>query len=80
MGVGDRVVDTALSYGTAETVVGDLVDEIGNREGLFLATKVRARSVEAGVAQMAQSFTRLKTDVIDLMEVHNLAAWQEMLR
>jgi|TARA_B100000315_G_scaffold89674_1_gene82453 aryl-alcohol dehydrogenase-like predicted oxidoreductase len=77
--MGGRLVDTAPSYGTAETVVGDLVDEIGNREDLFLATKVRARSVQAGVAQMEQSFSRLKTEVIDLMEVHNLAGWQEML-
>jgi aryl-alcohol dehydrogenase-like predicted oxidoreductase len=77
--IGGRLVDTAPSYGTAEIVVGDLVDEIGNRKDLFLATKVRARSVEAGIAQMEQSFTRLKTKVIDLMEVHNLAGWQEML-
>lgn len=77
--LGGRLIDTAPSYGNAESVVGDLVAEIGNRNDLFLATKVRASSVPTGIAQIEQSFVRLKTDVIDLIEVHNLAGWQEML-
>jgi len=77
--LGGRLVDTAPSYGNAESVVGDLVAEIGNRDDLFLATKVRARSKDEGVAQIEESFVRLKTDIIDLLEVHNLVGWQEML-
>src|SRR5215208_3096143 len=38
--MGGKLVDTAPSYGTAEPVVGDLVQEVGNRSKLFLATKV----------------------------------------
>ncbi|MEJ2339378.1 MAG: aldo/keto reductase [Gemmatimonadales bacterium] len=70
--MGGRVVDTAPSYGRAEIVVGELVDAIGNRDDLFLATKVRAEGREAGIDQMEESLRRLHTDRIDLMQVHNL--------
>jgi aryl-alcohol dehydrogenase-like predicted oxidoreductase len=70
--MGGQVVDTAPSYGRAEIVVGDLVREIGNRDDLFLATKVRTEGREAGMEQMEESFRRLHTERIDLMQVHNL--------
>jgi aryl-alcohol dehydrogenase-like predicted oxidoreductase len=52
--LGGKLVDTAPSYGAAETVVGDLVAEIGNRKQLFIATKVGAGrdGAEAGLAEM----------------------------
>ncbi len=70
--MGGQVVDTAPSYGRAEIVVGELVKAIGNRDDLVLATKVRAEGREAGIEQMEESFRRLHTDQIDLMQVHNL--------
>ena len=70
--LGGKVIDTAPSYGTAEAVVGDLLAELGIRDSLFLATKVRAEGIEDGSAQIGQSFQQLRTDVIDLMQVHNL--------
>ena len=77
--MGGRLVDTAPSYGRAEPVVGDLVADIGNRKSLFLATKVRSRTAAEGVAEMNRSFELLHTDVIDLMQVHNLVGVGEML-
>ncbi len=76
--LGGRLIDTAPSYGNAETVVGDLVEEIGNRDQLFLATKVRKSTLDDGIREMEQSFRRLHTEVIDLMQVHNLVGWQLM--
>ena len=70
--MGGKVVDTAPSYGTAETVIGDLVAELGIRDSLFLATKVAKRGREAGVAEMEESRKKLRTDKIDLLAVHNL--------
>lgn len=67
-----KVIDTAPAYGGAESLVGDLVSELGNRERLFLATKVAAVSRERGLAQMEQSLKRLRTDKLDLINVHNL--------
>ncbi len=76
---GGKLVDTAPSYGVAESVVGELVAEIGNRDALFLATKVGAgrHGAETGIAEMNQSLARLKR--IDLMQIHNLAGVEVML-
>jgi aryl-alcohol dehydrogenase-like predicted oxidoreductase len=70
--VGATVIDTAPVYGTAEEVVGRILDEEELRSGLFLATKVSISGGEAGIAQIEQSFRRLRTDRIDLIAVHNL--------
>ncbi|HUG46707.1 MAG TPA: aldo/keto reductase [Sphingomicrobium sp.] len=70
--LGGKMIDTAPSYGRAEEVIGQLVEELGVRDRLFLATKVGANSKEEGRAQIAQSFRNLRTSVIDLIAVHNL--------
>ncbi|HVZ47723.1 MAG TPA: aldo/keto reductase [Gemmatimonadaceae bacterium] len=38
--MGGRVLDTAPAYGRAESVVGDLMAELKNRDRYFIATKV----------------------------------------
>ena len=70
--LGGRVIDTAPSYGKAEEVIGLLVEQLGVRDRLFLATKVGVNSREEGVREIEQSFTRLRTKRIDLIAVHNL--------
>jgi aryl-alcohol dehydrogenase-like predicted oxidoreductase len=79
--MGGKLIDTAPSYGNAEPVVGNLVAQVGNRDQLFLATKVgRGRDgVQAGLAEMEQSLKQLKVDKVDLMQVHSLAGVAEML-
>jgi aryl-alcohol dehydrogenase-like predicted oxidoreductase len=75
--LGGRVIDTAPSYGQAETIVGDLLQELGNRDRYFVATKVnvgRNGTRDAAIQQMEASMRRLRTDRIDLMQVHNLAS------
>lgn len=80
--LGGKVIDTSPSYGSAEAVVGELVDGLKVRASLFLATKVSLRKVgrEAGIAQIEQSFKRLRTDKIDLIAVHNLRDTHSQLR
>jgi len=72
--LGGKVIDSSPSYGTAESVVGELVDGLKIRDSLFLATKVSLRKVgrEEGIAQIEQSFKKFRTDKIDLIAVHNL--------
>jgi aryl-alcohol dehydrogenase-like predicted oxidoreductase len=78
---GGSVVDTAPAYGTSEVVIGDLVAQLGNRNKLFLATKVTANEgdVAGGKAMLEESFRRLKTQHIDLVQVHNLRGIAEMV-
>ena len=80
--LGGKVIDTSPSYGTAESVVGELVDSLKVRDSLFIATKVSLRDLgrEAGLKQIEQSFKRLRTDRIELIAVHNLRDTETQLR
>lgn len=70
---GARVVDTAPTYSSAEDVLGELVAQAKLRDRLFLATKLSGVSGrEDGLAQFQRSLQRLRTDRIDLLQVHNL--------
>jgi aryl-alcohol dehydrogenase-like predicted oxidoreductase len=72
--LGGKVIDSSPSYGTAEAVVGELVDGLKVRDSLFFATKVSLRNVgtEEGIKQIEESFRKLRTNKIDLLAVHNL--------
>jgi aryl-alcohol dehydrogenase-like predicted oxidoreductase len=77
---GGRLIDTAPTYSTAEDVLGDLLAESGLRPQIFLATKLSGvTGREAGLAQFAKSLQRLKTDKVELLQVHNLRDWQTQL-
>ena len=76
---GGRVIDSSPMYGKAEGVAGDLIAETNARPKTFIATKVWIEGRERGIAQMERSFRLFKTDVIDLMQVHNLVDWRTQL-
>ena len=80
--LGGNVIDSSPSYGTAEAVVGELVDDLKIRESLFLATKVSLRNVgrEEGIKQIEESFKKYRTNKIDLIAVHNLRDTDTQLR
>jgi aryl-alcohol dehydrogenase-like predicted oxidoreductase len=69
---GGRVIDSSPMYGEAERVVGDLTAELRSRDRFFFATKVWTRGREAGIRQMEQSFRLMRTERMDLLQVHNL--------
>jgi diketogulonate reductase-like aldo/keto reductase len=77
---GGRLVDSSPMYGRSETVVGDLAHALGIQERLFYATKVWTRGEEDGIAQMNRSMSRMRSDPMDLMQIHNLVDWQTHLR
>jgi diketogulonate reductase-like aldo/keto reductase len=70
--LGGRVIDSSPMYGRAEEVIGDLVQTLGVRDKVFLATKVWTRGKENGIKSMERSMALLRTKQIDLMQVHNL--------
>lgn len=77
--LGASVVDSSPMYGASEDVIGDLSAALGVRPKLFLATKVWTSGREAGIRQMEQSFRRMRTERMDLMQVHNLLDWRTHL-
>jgi len=76
---GGSVIDSSPMYGNSESVAGDLAVELGVHKQLFLATKVWISGREAGVRQMEESFRRLRTERMDLMQVHNLLDYRTHL-
>ena len=74
------MIDSSPMYGTAETVCGDVPAETGLHGRAFIATKVWTSGRRQGIAQMRESLAKLRCDVIDLMQIHNLVDWQTQLK
>ena len=74
---GGSVIDTSPMYGSAESVLGDLIDDLDLGQTLWLATKVWTRGREAGARQIEESFARLRAKRLDLLQIHNLLDWRE---
>lgn len=72
--LGGTLIDTAPGYGRSEEVIGQLLADLGNRDRYFLATKATAPNDDAaaGKAVIEESFRRLRTDRIELIQVHSL--------
>ena len=78
--LGGSVVDTAQAYGTSESVIGAAVTELGNRGKLFIATKTPlSGDVSSAAETIKKSFDTLKTDKIDLLQIHNVHGVDELL-
>ncbi len=76
---GGSVIDSSPMYGAAEGMVGDLLAAAATRDKAFIATKVWTSGRDSGIAQMRQSMRLLKTDRLDLMQIHNLVDWRAHL-
>ena len=80
--LGGRVIDTARGYGRSEVVIGQLLAELGNRERFFIATKPVSAPQGAGVIDrrlVDESFTSLRTGMIDLLQVHSLVRFDDVM-
>lgn len=73
---GASVIDSSPMYGRAEGVTGELVEAAGARDRTFFATKVWTGGVDKGVAQIENSFRRLRASRLDLLQIHNLVDWR----
>lgn len=72
---GGTLIDTASSYGSSESVVGDLVAQAGLRRQVFIATKLEAPDA----AELRGSLERLHTAQVDLLQLHNVRDAQQSL-
>ena len=78
--LGGAIVDTAQAYGTSEAVIGEQVASIGNRAKLFLATKTPlGGDVSSAKETIEKSFASLRTDKIDLLQIHNVHGIDSLL-
>jgi aryl-alcohol dehydrogenase-like predicted oxidoreductase len=74
---GINHIDVAASYGEAELRLGPFLEQ--HRDEFFLATKTGERTADAAYAEIGRSLEKLRTDHVDLLQLHNLvdeAEWQ----
>ncbi len=72
LGEGGSLIDTSPMYNRSEKIIGDVINAGSPRDAMFIATKVWTEGKDAGIKQMERSASLMQTDVIDLMQVHNL--------
>lgn len=65
---GGRLIDTASTYGGAESVLGSVIATEDLRGKVFLATKLEAPDA----AELQSSLGRLKMAQVDLLQLHNV--------
>jgi diketogulonate reductase-like aldo/keto reductase len=78
--VGGTLIDTARVYGRSEAVIGELVESLGNRTQVFIATKTPIfGDFSHPDAVLEVSFKALRTPTIDLIQIHNMAGLEQMM-
>ncbi|KAF1306424.1 aldo/keto reductase [Pseudomonas sp. SG-MS2] len=76
---GGKVIDTSPNYGGADRILGQLLEEGGWHQQCFIATKIAADSRADAEAQWAGTLKSLRTDKVDLLQIHNLRDWKTQL-
>lgn len=77
---GATLLDTAPTYGNAEDILGPLLEEAKLRPRAFIATKLSGvAGRDQGLAQLQKSLQALRTDHVELLQVHNLGDWKTQM-
>ncbi len=77
---GATLIDTAPTYSNAEDNLGPLLEELGLRKQAFIATKLSGvTGRDEGLKQFNNTLRRLRTDKVELLQVHNLRDWKTQL-
>jgi diketogulonate reductase-like aldo/keto reductase len=76
---GGRMIDSSPMYGSSQPVIGYGLQKFG-APNLFSAEKVWTSSPARGPAQIEASRKFWNVPKFDLLQVHNLLAWEEHLR
>ncbi|SFL87232.1 aldo/keto reductase [Variovorax sp. OV329] len=76
---GGRLIDSSPMYGSSQSVVGEGLARIGRSAGVFAADKVWIAPGSRGPAQIEESQRLWRVQRFDLLQVHNLLAWEAHL-
>ncbi|MDJ0617213.1 MAG: aldo/keto reductase [Calothrix sp. MO_192.B10] len=76
LSLGIRYFDTAASYGPSEDYLGKVLPS--RRSKLFLATKTDKRDRDGAWRELERSLKRLKTDYLDLWQLHHVSFNNEL--
>ncbi len=76
---GGRLIDSSPMYGSAQPVIGYGLEKLGYTKPLFSADKVWTSDGDEGQTQIEKSRMLWGVDRFDLLQVHNLLAWEAHL-
>jgi diketogulonate reductase-like aldo/keto reductase len=76
---GGRLIDSSPMYGSSQAVIGAGLRKLGVPSSLFSADKVWISSGSRGPGQIEESRTSWGVPRFDLLQVHNLLAWEDHL-
>jgi diketogulonate reductase-like aldo/keto reductase len=76
---GGRMIDSSPMYGSSQEVIGHGLAKLGAQKQVFSADKVWISSGARGPAQIEKSRQLWRVPQFDLLQVHNLLAWEEHL-
>lgn len=74
---GGRLIDSSPMYGSSQGVIGEGLERLGAAARVFAADKVWTAS--NGAAQVEASRRLWRVPRFDLLQVHNLLAWEKQL-
>ena len=77
--LGGGMVDSSPMYGSAQEVVGDVLQTLDYPSTLFSADKIWTRSTDDGISQFDDMLRLWGLDSLDLVQVHNLVNWEAHL-
>jgi len=76
---GGRLIDSSPMYGSSQEVIGYGLARLGRPASLFSAEKVWTSSEPGGPEQIEESRKYWGVKGFDLLQVHNLLAWEDHL-
>jgi len=76
---GGRLIDSSPMYGSSQAVIGYGLAKLGRPPTLFSADKVWISSGSRGPEQIEESRALWGVRRFDLLQVHNLLAWEDHL-
>ena len=76
---GGRMIDSSPMYGSSQAVIGYGLSRLAGPVRLFSADKVWTSSASGGLEQVEQSRKHWGIQRFELLQVHNLLAWEEHL-
>ena len=77
---GGSLVDTSPMYGQSEGLIGQILNDYPRRNELFLATKVWIKGKLEGEQQISESFKKMNTTKMELIQIHNLVDWKTQIK
>jgi diketogulonate reductase-like aldo/keto reductase len=76
---GGRMIDSSPMYGSSQSVIGEGLARINRTAGVFAADKVWIGAGARGPGQIEESRRLWRVPRFDLLQVHNLLAWEAHL-